>query len=47
MPAVTVQIPDELAARFDTPEALERALFEDFVISNRDAGFFLTDPSPP
>jgi predicted HTH domain antitoxin len=35
MPAVTVQIPDELAACFDTPEALERALFEDFVIEQR------------
>lgn len=38
MPAVTVQIPDELAARFDTPEALERALFEDFVVEQRQQG---------
>jgi predicted HTH domain antitoxin len=38
MPAITVEIPDDLAANFDTPEAIRRALFEDFVIEQRQSG---------
>ncbi len=38
MPAITVEIPDDLAANFDTPEAIRRALFEDFVIEQRQRG---------
>ena len=38
MPAITVEIPDDLAANFDTPEAIQRALFEDFVIEQRQRG---------
>lgn len=35
MPAITVEIPDDLAVNFDAPEAIQRALFEDFVIEQR------------
>ncbi len=35
MLAITVDIPDDLAANFETPEAIRRALFEDFVIEQR------------
>ena len=38
MLAIIVEIPDELAANFDTPEASRRALFEDFVIEQRQRG---------
>jgi len=38
MLAITVEIPDDLAANFDTPEAIRRALFEDFVIEQRQRG---------
>ena len=38
MPAITVDIPEDLAANFDTPEAIRRALFEDFVIEQRQRG---------
>lgn len=38
MPAITVEIPDDLAVNFDTPEAIRRALFEDFVIEQRQRG---------
>jgi len=38
MPAITVDIPDDLAANFDTPEAIRQALFEDFVIEQRQRG---------
>jgi len=38
MPAVTVDIPEDLAANFDTPEAIRQALFEDFVIEQRQQG---------
>ncbi|WP_020507629.1 UPF0175 family protein [Lamprocystis purpurea] len=38
MLTITVDIPDDLAANFDTPEALRRALFEDFVIEQRQRG---------
>jgi predicted HTH domain antitoxin len=38
MPAITVEIPDDLAANFDTPEAIQRALFEDFIIEQRQRG---------
>ncbi len=38
MPAITVEIPDDLAVNFDTPEAIRRALFEDFVIGQRQRG---------
>lgn len=38
MMAVTVDIPDDLAANFDTAEAIRRALFEDFVIAQRQSG---------
>ncbi|WP_295450961.1 UPF0175 family protein [uncultured Thiodictyon sp.] len=38
MLAITVDIPDELAANFDTPDAIRRALFEDFVIEQRQRG---------
>jgi len=36
--AITVEIPDDLAANFDTPEAIRRTLFEDFVIEQRQRG---------
>jgi predicted HTH domain antitoxin len=38
MPAITVDIPEELAANFDTPEAIRRALLEDFIIEQRQRG---------
>jgi predicted HTH domain antitoxin len=38
MLTITVDIPDDLAANFDTPEAIRRALFEDFVIEQRQRG---------
>ena len=38
MPAITVEIPDDLAANFDTADAIRRALFEDFVIEQRQSG---------
>jgi predicted HTH domain antitoxin len=38
MASITVEIPDELAAHFDTDEAIRRALFEDFVIEQRQRG---------
>lgn len=38
MPAITVEIPDDLTVNFDTPEAIQRALFEDFVIEQRQRG---------
>jgi hypothetical protein len=38
MPAITVEIPNDLAANFDTPEAIRQALFEDFVIEQRQQG---------
>lgn len=38
MPAITVDIPDDLAANFETPEAIRPALFEDFVIEQRQRG---------
>ena len=38
MPAITVDIPEDLAANLDTPEAIRQALFEDFVIEQRHQG---------
>ena len=38
MPVITVEIPDDLAANFDTADAIRRALFEDFVIEQRQSG---------
>ena len=38
MPAITVDIPEDLAANFDTPEAIRRALLENFVIEQRQRG---------
>jgi predicted HTH domain antitoxin len=38
MLTITVDIPDDLAANFDTPEAIRQALFEDFVIEQRQRG---------
>jgi hypothetical protein len=38
MPAITVEIPDDLAANFATTEAIARALFEDVVIEQRQRG---------
>lgn len=31
MPTIIVDIPEDLAANFDNPEAIRKALFEDFV----------------
>jgi len=38
MLTITVDIPDDLAANFDTPDAIRRAVFEDFVIEQRQRG---------
>ena len=38
MASITVEIPEGLAAHFDTDEAIRRALFEDFVIEQRLRG---------
>jgi predicted HTH domain antitoxin len=38
MPSITVDIPDDLAANFETVEALRRRLLEDFVIEQRRRG---------
>lgn len=35
MSAITGEIPDDLAANFETPETIRRARFEDFVIEQR------------
>lgn len=38
MPTIIVDIPEDLAANFDNPEAIRKALFEDFVIEQRQRG---------
>ncbi len=38
MTLVTLEIPDELAAHFDSVQALQRALYEDFIIEQRQQG---------
>ena len=38
MPTIIVDIPEDLAANFDDPEAIRKALFEDFVIEQRQRG---------
>jgi predicted HTH domain antitoxin len=38
MTSITVDIPDELAAHFETHDAIRRALFEDFIIEQRQRG---------
>jgi len=38
MPAITVETPEDLAADFDTPDAIRQALFEDLVIKQRQQG---------
>ena len=38
MPSITIDIPDDLAANFETVEAIRRTLLEDFVIEQRQRG---------
>ena len=38
MLAITVDIPDDFAANFATPEAIRQALFEDFFLEQRQRG---------
>ncbi len=38
MPTIIVDIPEDLAANFEDPEAKRKALFEDFVIEQRQRG---------
>lgn len=38
MTLVTLEIPDELAAHFESVQALRRTLYEDFIIEQRQRG---------
>ena len=38
MPTIIVDIPEDFVANFDNPGAIRKALFEDFVIGQRQRG---------
>jgi len=38
MATITIEIPDEIAENFDTPDEVRQTLFEDFIVAQRQQG---------